>query len=76
MSSQDEKKLLREIDQLKLALPAMEEIGPIEPQLVKLREERKKIQADLDIVRKLIDDKNLQIDEVKKSSQVVRDNQA
>lgn len=54
----------------------MEEIGPIEPQLVKLREEKKKISADLDIVRKLIDDKNLVIDDTKKASQVVRDNQA
>lgn len=54
----------------------MEEIGPIEPQLVALRDEKKKISADLDIVRKLIDDKNFQIDDVKKASQVVRDSQA
>lgn len=76
MSSQEEKKLLREIDQLKAALPAMEELGPIEPQLAKLREERKKIQADLDVLRKHIDDENVQIDDIQKASQVVRDSQA
>lgn len=53
----------------------MEEIGPIEPQLVKLRDERKKIQADLDVVRKLIDEKNFKIDDVKKASQEVKNSQ-
>lgn len=43
MSNQDEKYLLKEIDNLKASLPEMKKLKGIDPELKKLREEKKKI---------------------------------
>jgi len=49
--------LLKDIDQLKKALPDMKKLSAIDPELQTIREERTKIQDELDITRKLIDEK-------------------
>jgi hypothetical protein len=43
LSNQDEKYLLKEIDNLKASLPEMKKLKGIDPELKKLREEKKKI---------------------------------
>ena len=65
MSNQDEKRLLKEIDNLERALPDMEQMSTIEPELQKLRVARKEIQAELDIVKRFIDQKETVIQDVK-----------
>ena len=57
MSNQDEKRLLQEIDKLERALPDMEKLSAIEPELAKIRDARKKIQAELDVVKRFIEGK-------------------
>ena len=57
MSNQDEKRLLKEIDNLERALPDMKKLSTIEPELAKIRDARRKIQGELDIVKKFIDQK-------------------
>ena len=49
--------MLKDIDQLKKALPDMKKLSAIDPELQTIREERTKIQDELDITRKLIDEK-------------------
>lgn len=68
MTNKDEKALLKDIDNLKRALPEMKKLKIIEPELVKIRDEKKQISADLDIVKKLIDDKEGTIQDVKQQS--------
>jgi hypothetical protein len=75
MSSNDEKTLLKEIDKLERALPDMKKLSGIEPELAKIREERKKIQADLDIVKRFIEKKEETISAVKQDSQAQRNKQ-
>jgi uncharacterized coiled-coil DUF342 family protein len=68
MSSVEEKKLLKDIDFLKKALPDMQKLSQITPKLNEIKEERKKITADLDVVKKLIDDKEDKIHDVRQAS--------
>ena len=75
MSSNDEKKLLKDIDALKKALPDMSKLTIIEPELASIREEKKKIQDGLSLVQRLIDDKESKIQDVKQASQAQRDKQ-
>lgn len=72
MSNVEEKRLLKDIDALKKAIPDMKRLSELEPELVKLREQRKAIQADLDVVKKLIDEKDAEINSVKKQSEAQR----
>jgi len=72
MSNQDEKRLLQEIDKLERALPDMEKLSTIEPELAKIRDARKKIQADLDVVKRFIEGKEEIIQSVKADSQAQR----
>ena len=76
MSSNDEKKLLKDIDALKKALPDMSKLTIIEPELASIREEKKKIQDGLSLVQRLIDDKESKIQDVKQASQAQRDKQS
>jgi len=76
MSNVEEKKLLKDIDALKKAIPDMKRLSELEPELVKLREQRKAIQADLDVVKKLIDEKDAAINSVKKQSEAQRNKQS
>lgn len=72
LSNKDEKALLKDIDTLKRALPEMRKLQDIEPEMVKIREEQKKIKADLDIVKKLIDVKDKKIQDVRQQSEAVK----
>lgn len=45
MSNQDEKQILKEIDNLERALPDMKQLSLLEPELAQIRDARKKIQA-------------------------------
>jgi predicted nucleic acid-binding Zn-ribbon protein len=47
----------------------MKKLSELEPELKKIRDEKKKIQADLDIVKKFIDEKEEKISGVKQDSQ-------
>jgi DNA repair ATPase RecN len=69
MSSKDEKNLLKDIDMLKRALPELQKLTAIEPELAQIREERKKISAELDIYKKLIDEREDTIQDFKSQSQ-------
>ena len=60
-----EKKLLKDIDNLKRALPEMQKLTSIEPELAKIREEKKQISGQLDAVKRQIDDKEDKIQDVK-----------
>lgn len=51
----------------------MKKLKGIDPELKKLREEKKKIQAELDVVKSLIDAKEGTISDVKQASQIIRD---
>ena len=68
MSNQEEKALLREIDQLKKALPDIKALSKIEPELQAIREEKKKISGALDIVKRVLDDREEKIQGVKQAS--------
>lgn len=61
----EERKLLREIDQLKKALPDMKKLETLEPELAQIREKRKTINKELDVVKKILDEKNEKINIVK-----------
>jgi len=73
MSNAAEKALLREIDLLKKALPDMKNLSKVDPELQTIREEKKKISGMLDIVKRVIDDKEDKIQGVKQASQIQRD---
>lgn len=76
MSNQAEKTLLKEIDHLERALPDMKKLSAIEPELAKIRDQRRKIQADLDVVKTLIEKKEVVISDVKQASQEQRNKQS
>lgn len=65
MSNVEEKSLLKEIDSLKKALPDIKKLTEIDPIIADLKKEKRKIQAELDIVKKLIDEKDRKINDVK-----------
>ena len=65
MSNVEEKALLKEIDVLKKALPDLKKLFEIEPIITGLKNEKRKIQSELDIVKKLIDEKDRKINDVK-----------
>lgn len=75
MSNQDEKRLLQEIDKLERALPDMKKLSAIEPELAQIREQKKKIQAELDVVKRVIESKEDTISAVKQESQAQRNKQ-
>lgn len=72
LSSQEEKKLLIEIEILKKALPDMKRLALIDPQLNKYRAEKKVISQKLDEVQRKINVLDKQIDETKAASQSTR----
>lgn len=72
MSNAEEKRLLRDIDALKKALPEMKKLALIEPELAQIREKKKAINQELDVVKQLIDEKNDKINTVKKESEAQR----
>jgi uncharacterized coiled-coil DUF342 family protein len=72
MSNMAEKTLLKEIDNLERALPDMKQLSTLEPELAQIRAARKKIQAELDIVKGFIEDKEDKINDVKAASQEQR----
>ena len=57
--------MLKDIDQLKKALPDMKKLSGIEPELQTIRDERKKIQRDLDVTKEQIAGKEEYIQQVK-----------
>ena len=65
----EERKLLREIDQLKKALPDMKKLETLAPELAQIREKKKVINKELDVVKKIMDEKNEKINSVKKDSE-------
>lgn len=65
MTNQEEKQLLREIENLKKAIPSMKAMNDIEPQIQKIKAERKKLQTELDRVKEIIDEKEEKIQSVK-----------
>ena len=54
----------------------MEKLNTIEPELAKIRDARKKIQADLDVVKRFIEGKEEIIQSVKADSQAQRNKQS
>lgn len=68
----EERRLLKEIDSLRRALPDMKKLALIEPELAQIREKKKVINQDLDVVKRLIDEKNDKINSVKKDSEAQR----
>jgi predicted nucleic acid-binding Zn-ribbon protein len=68
----EERKLLREIDNLKKALPDMKKLETLEPELTQIREKKKAINKELDVVKKIMDEKNEKINSVKKDSEAQR----
>jgi len=76
MSSKDEKALLKDIDALKKALPDLKKLSSFEPELTKIKEQKKVISSALDKVKGLINDKETIIQDVKAKSQVERDKQS
>ena len=57
MNNNEEKQLLKDIDQLKKAVPDMEKLSKIEPELNTIRESRKGIQKKLDVIHGNLDGK-------------------
>lgn len=51
----------------------MKKLSTIEPELSSIREKRKVINQELDVVKKILDEKNAKIDSVKKESDAQRD---
>ena len=76
MSNKDEKNLLKDIDTLKRALPEIMKLSVIEPELQKIREEKKVLSSQLDNVKRIIDDKEDKIQDTKNQSQAQRDKQS
>jgi len=60
---------LRDIDLLKKALPDMAKLSAIDPELATIREEKKGISAKLDVVKRVLDDREDKIQDVKASAQ-------
>ncbi len=54
----------------------MKMLSSLEPELKKIRDEKKKIQLDLDVVKKFIDEKEDKISDVKNASQAQRNKQS
>lgn len=54
----------------------MEKLSTIEPELAKIRDARKKIQAELDVVKRFIEGKEEIIQSVKADSQAQRNKQS
>jgi len=75
MSSKDEKALLKDIDTLKKALPEITKLTDIDPELTAIKDEKKAIRNDLDVVKQLIDEKQGKIDTVKEANQAQRNKQ-
>lgn len=75
LSSQEEKKLLVEIEILKKALPDMKRLTLIDPQLAKYKAEKKEISKLLDEVQRKINVLDKQIDETKVASQSTKHQQ-
>ena len=65
IANTEEKKLLREIDALKKAIPDMKKWELLEPELAKIRDKKRAINKDLDVVKKILDEKNAKIDSAK-----------
>ena len=65
MNNNEEKQLLKDIDQLKKAVPDMEKLSTIEPELSEIKEKRKGIQKQLDVIHGNLDGKEAKINEVK-----------
>jgi len=76
MSSVDEKKLLKDIDMLKKALPDMAKLTIIDPELIEIREAKKKISVELDRLNGVIGTQEEKISENKEKSQAVWDQHA
>lgn len=72
MSNAEEKRLLRDIDALRRALPDMKKLALIEPELTQIREKKKVINQELDVVKQLIDEKSDKINGVKKEAEAQR----
>lgn len=72
LNSNEEKLLLKDIDKLKKALPEMKKLTSIDPELVKIRDERKVISADLDVFKQLIDEREVKINDSKQKNDEVR----
>lgn len=54
----------------------MKRLSVIDPELTKIREERKKISSELDIVKRIIGDKEEKIQDVKEKSNAIREQKA
>jgi len=76
MSSVDEKKLLKDIDALKKALPDMEKLAQIQPELVQIRDEWKTIKQRLEKINAIIDDKVEKVEDARAQTQAQRDKQS
>ena len=76
MSNNDEKNLLKDIDSLKRALPEIMKLSVIEPELQKIRDEKKVLSSHLDSVKLIIDAKEDEIQDTKSKSQGQRDKQS
>lgn len=72
MSNAEEKRLLRDIDALRRAVPDMKKLALIEPELTQIREKKKVINQELDVVKQLIDEKSDKINGVKKEAEAQR----
>ena len=73
MNNNEEKQLLKDIDLLKKAVPDMEKLSVIDPEISTIREKRKAIQKQLDVIHGNLDGKEAQISKVKEASQIQRD---
>jgi uncharacterized coiled-coil DUF342 family protein len=73
LSTNEEKLLLKDIDKLKKALPDMKKLTSIDPELIKIRDERKKISSELDVFKQLIDDREVVITASKEKNDEVRE---
>jgi hypothetical protein len=57
MNNNEEKQLLKDIDLLKKAVPDMEKLSVIDPEISTIREKRKAIQKQLDVIHGNLDGK-------------------
>jgi len=68
MSSTEEKRLLKEIDSLKKAMPDMLKLKEVMPKIQKIRDEMKKHRDEIGNYRKIIEDREDKISDAKKAS--------
>ena len=54
----------------------MKQLSTLEPELAQIRDARKKIQSELDVVKRFIEDKEEKITDVKQASQEQRNKQS